>query len=85
MLAISEIQSRYSNSDGPIHWIIKHGFVGVKAFVEKLVCAREYFVRKRGALRFLLTEEIPRSSRTSGSEKDGTQWVITHRHQLYQA
>src|SRR5437016_13438853 len=40
--------------------IIKRGSMGVKAFVEKLACAKAWFVRKGGGVLVLLfTEENP--------------------------
>lgn len=39
--------------------IIKNGLIGVKAFVEKLAPARAWFIRKKGALTLLFTEENP--------------------------
>ena len=40
--------------------VVKGGFMGVKAFVEKLACARAWFVRKGEVLTMLLfTEENP--------------------------
>jgi DDE family transposase len=39
--------------------VIKNGFVGVKAFVEKLACARGWFVRKGKGLMLSFTEENP--------------------------
>ena len=39
--------------------VIKHGSMGVKAFVEKLACARAWFVRKGEVLMLLFTEENP--------------------------
>ncbi len=39
--------------------IIKRGSMGVKAFVEKLACAKAWFVRKGGVLVLLFTEENP--------------------------
>jgi len=39
--------------------VIKNGSMGVKAFVEKLACARAWFVRKGEVLMLLFTEENP--------------------------
>jgi len=39
--------------------VIKNGFVGVKAFVEKLACARGWFLRKGRVLTLSFTEENP--------------------------
>ena len=39
--------------------MIKKGSMGVKAFVEKLACARAWFVRKGELLVLLFTEENP--------------------------
>jgi len=39
--------------------VVKSGFMGVKAFVEKLACARGWFVRKGEMLILLFTEENP--------------------------
>jgi len=39
--------------------IIKNGFVGVKAFVEKLACARGWFLRRGRGLTLSFTEENP--------------------------
>lgn len=39
--------------------VIKNGFVGVKAFVEKLACARGWFLRRGRTLVLSFTEENP--------------------------
>jgi hypothetical protein len=55
--------------------IIKGGFVGVKAFVEKLACAKTWLSRSEGTIVLRFTEENPTVDTSDAWTKDPGCWT----------